>query len=87
MTIAADAQHPNDNAESLNVGAEYTLFNLISLRGGYKSLFLDNTQEGLTLGFGLNYNITDSFGLAVDYSYQDFGILENTQQFSLGIRF
>ena len=87
LTIAADAQHPNDNAESLNVGAEYTLFNLISLRGGYKSLFLDNTQEGLTLGFGLNYNITDSFGLAVDYSYQDFGILENTQQFSLGIRF
>ncbi len=87
LTIAADAQHPNDNAESLNVGAEYTLFNLISLRGGYKSLFLDNTQEGLTLGFGLNYDITDSFGLGVDYSYQDFGILENTQQFSLGIKF
>ena len=87
FTIAADAQHPNDNAESLNVGAEYTLFNIISLRGGYKSLFLDNTQEGLTLGFGLNYDITESFGLAVDYSYQDFGILENTQQFSLGIKF
>ncbi len=33
FTIAADALHPNDNSESLNVGAEYTLFNFISLTG------------------------------------------------------
>jgi hypothetical protein len=46
ITIAVDALHPSDNDESLNVGMEYHLLNLISLRAGYKSLFLTNTEEG-----------------------------------------
>ncbi len=54
FTLALDASHPSDNAEFVNMGAEYTLFNTIALRAGYKSMFLDNTEEGLTLGFGLN---------------------------------
>lgn len=87
VTLGVDALHPNDNAESLNVGMEYTAFNMISLRAGYKSLFLDNTEEGLTLGFGVKYDFTPSLGLVVDYAYQDFGILKNIQQFSLGIIF
>ncbi len=87
ITVGADALHPNDNAESVNVGAEYCFMNLISLRGGYKSLFLDNTEEGLTLGFGLQYMFNNGFGLAVDYAYQDFGILDYTQHFSVGIKF
>ncbi len=87
FTIAVDATHPNDNAESLNVGGEYTFMNLISLRGGYKSLFLDNSEEGLTLGFGLKYSFAQSLGVFVDYAYQDFGKLKYTQQFSLGVNF
>jgi len=87
ITIAVDALHPSDNDESLNVGMEYHLLNLISLRAGYKSLFLTNTEEGLTLGFGINYDFTNSFGLSVDYAYQAFGILNNTQHFSIGVVF
>jgi opacity protein-like surface antigen len=87
FTVAADALHPNDNAESLNVGAEYVFMNLISLRGGYKSLFLDNTEEGLTLGFGLKWDFDPGLGMFVDYAYQDFGKLDYTQQFSLGVKF
>lgn len=87
FTIGIDASHPNDNAESLNIGGEYVFMNMIALRGGYKSLFLDNTEEGLTLGFGVNYNFNPGLGIFVDYAYQDFGKLKNTQQFSLGIRF
>ena len=56
FTLGVDASHPNDNSESLNIGGEYVFMNMIALRGGYKSIFLDNTEEGLTLGFGLNYN-------------------------------
>ena len=42
LTIAVDATHPNDNAEYVNVGGELSIFdNLISLRGGYKALFLE----------------------------------------------
>ncbi len=87
LTLAADAYHPNDNAESLNLGMEYTAFDVISLRGGYKSLFLDNSEEGLTLGVGFKYDITPTLGLIFDYAYQDFGILDHTQQFAFGIKF
>ncbi len=87
VTLAADALHPNDNDESINVGLEYIFSNLIAFRVGYKSLFLDNSEEGLTAGVGLNYDFTNDFGVRVDYAYQDFGILDYTQHFSLGIKF
>jgi hypothetical protein len=87
FTVAVDALHPSDNSELVNAGVEYTLFNTISLRAGYKSLFLDNTEEGLTLGFGLMYDFTPTLAVTVDYAFQDFGILKDTQQFAFGIRF
>lgn len=87
FTIGVDALHPNDNDESLNVGAEYVLYDLIALRTGYKSLFLDNSEEGLTLGVGLKYTFAPGLALYIDYAYQEFGILDNTQHFTLGLRF
>lgn len=87
LTLGVDALHPSDNSESINVGGEVVYKNLIALRGGYKSLFLDNAEEGLTLGVGLNYDIAPNLGLSFDYAYQDFGLLKNTQFFSLGIKF
>jgi hypothetical protein len=87
FTLAADAIHPNDNSESLNVGAEYIFYNTIAFRVGYKSLFLENTEEGLSAGVGLNYDFTTNLGIRFDYAYQNFGILDNTQHFSLGIKF
>jgi len=87
ITLAVDALHPNDNAETINVGMEYTFNEFISFRAGYKSLFLDNSEEGLTLGVGLKYDFSPSLGIFVDYAYQDFGVLEYTQHFSVGIRF
>jgi opacity protein-like surface antigen len=87
FTLATDAIHPNDNSESLNVGAEYIFYNTIAFRIGYKSLFLDNTEEGFTAGVGLNYDFNPALGIRFDYAYQNFGILDNTQHFSLGIKF
>jgi long-subunit fatty acid transport protein len=87
FTIGIDALHPNDNDESLNVGAEYVLYDLLALRGGYKSLFLDNSEEGLTFGIGIKYTFAPGLGFYFDYAYQDFGILDNTQHFALGLRF
>ena len=51
ITLALDALHPSDDYESINAGAEYTFMNTFSVRGGYKSLFLDGTEESLALGF------------------------------------
>ena len=87
FTLGVDALHPSDNDESLNVGGEYVYDKMISLRVGYKSLFLDNSEEGLTAGFGVFYEFAPNLGIYFDYAYQDYGIFENTQHFALGVRF
>jgi hypothetical protein len=50
ILVAVDAVHPNDNFESLNVGTEFGYKDYISLRAGYQSLFLKDSEGGLTLG-------------------------------------
>ena len=87
LTLAVDALHPNDNFESLNVGAEYGWKELVFLRAGYKSLFLTDSEEGLTLGFGANIRISGTLFIKADYAFADFGRLENAQRFSLAVRF
>ena len=87
VTFAFDAIHPNDNNEYVNVGMEYGWQDMIFLRGGYKSLFLTNSEEGFTLGGGANFRIVGTTKLRVDYAFADFGRLENAQRFSLSIRF
>jgi len=87
LTLAADAIHPSDNLQSMNVGAEYCWNNLISLRIGYKSLFTPDSQEGLTAGAGLNYDITSRLNVKFDYGYENYGLLKNIQEFGLTVGF
>ena len=87
LTLAVDASHPNDNYESINLGGEYILNDFLALRAGYKSLFLIDSQEGLTLGVGVKQAVVGNFKFTFDYAYQDFGILKNVQKFSIGILF
>jgi outer membrane autotransporter protein len=87
LTLAADALHPTDNYESLNVGAEYMYNDLIAFRVGYKSLLLDNSEEGFTAGVGLNYSFSQDFAVRIDYAYQNFGVLDYSQHYSIGLRF
>ena len=88
FTIALDAAHPNDNNQWVNVGGELALFNeMIFLRGGYKTLFLDDSQEGLALGFGLNYGGLEFFRIAFDYSFQQSEYLEDVHSFGVSLGF
>ena len=87
LTFDVDAIYPSDNYESVNVGAEYVFDNLIAIRGGYKSLFLTDSEESFTLGFGLEQLTIGHVGLSLDYAYQDFGRLTYVQKFTLGISF
>lgn len=87
LTLETDAVHPNDNTEYLNSGMEYSWNDKIFIRVGYKSLFERDTEQGLTLGFGLNYRLVDLVTLKFDYAYQDFGRLQNIHYLSLGIVF
>lgn len=87
ITVSLDALHLNDNYESLNIGAEYCYNNFISIRAGYKSLFLPDSEESFSVGFGLEQLVIGNVALKVDYAYQDFGRLSNIQKFSFGITF
>ncbi len=86
-TVAMDAMHPNDNTEYINVGTEYSLKEMVFLRAGYKNLFMNDSEEGLTLGGGLAYTLVGNIRLKVDYAYADFGLLDDVQRFSLALEF
>ncbi len=88
LTLAADANYPNDNYQWVNVGGELALFNeLVALRAGYKSLFLKDSQEGLTLGIGIKYDLSNSLGVQIDYAYQKLEYLNNTHSFGIMLNF
>jgi len=86
LILALDALHPNNDVESVNVGAQYVFNELFFIRGGYNSLFAKDSESGLTLGCGVRYSLP-STSLFVDYAYQDFGILNHVQMLTVGIGF
>lgn len=98
LTIAVDAIFPNDNNQYINVGGELSfLNNLVAFRAGYKNLFLgdyeingvsyNTSQEGLTLGAGINYDGLEYFGVSMDYAFQEFKYLGDTHSFGVRLRF
>jgi opacity protein-like surface antigen len=87
VILAVEASHPNDNYESVNIGGEYTFDNIFSIRGGYKSLFLDDSEESFTIGAGLRQNVVGNINIQFNYSYSDFGRLVDVQKFTVGINF
>lgn len=88
LTLAVDGIVPNDNNEWVNVGGELALFdNMVFLRGGYKSMFLKNAQEGLTLGVGVKYKKAGYIDIGIDYSYQQYKYLGNVNSFGVMLNF
>lgn len=87
IKTALDATHPNDNTEYVNAGIEVAYDELLFLRAGYKSLFLADSEQSLTLGFGINYEIGSGLVLRVNYGYADYGRLKDIQYFDVGIVF
>jgi hypothetical protein len=88
LTISADALHPNNDFESVNIGSEFSFMNFIILRGGYQSLFLNEAEGGLSLGAGVNSRMLFSEAVVkFDYAFRDFGRLQNIHVFSVGLQF
>jgi len=87
LLISADALHPNDYNESVNTGFEYGFKERFFIRAGYKSLFKEESEEGLTAGAGLVYYVTDMIPVKVDYAFADFGRLNSVHRFSIEIGF
>jgi len=79
VLIAFDMVQPRDYDQQYNLGLEYGFDDLLFLRGGYK---INYDQEGLSLGFGVNY-----LNYRIDYAFSDFGdYLDSVHRFSFGFR-
>lgn len=88
LVVSADAIVPNNDFQSLNVGAEFSFMDFLRLRGGYKSLLLEDSEGGLSFGLGVSSKMLLSIAIVnFDYAYRDFGRLQNVHSFSVGIKF
>jgi hypothetical protein len=84
LLAAAEFRHPSDTSEKINVGAEYTLNDMYSLRGGYK---IGYDEESFTAGGGAKLMVGGFGTLGVDYSYTDFGYLGGVHRAGLTFQF
>jgi len=84
--VAVDAVHPNDNKEYVSTGAEVKIYDMLSLRTGFRQLFLEDAEGGMTFGFGLNFRTTVT-EITIDYANVDYGRLDKQNKFSLILSF
>lgn len=91
LTVSVDALHPNNNSESVNAGAQYALnvpgFGEFFIRGGYKGVFMDQSEYGPTFGGGVHMRIAPALGLKVDYAYRTIGVLGDVHSYTFGLMF
>jgi hypothetical protein len=70
---SVEMNHPNDNRERLNLGAEFGYRDLFFLRAGGK---IQYDQEDVALGFGVKVPVFDGYKVRADFAYSHTGILE-----------
>lgn len=84
VTLAADLVHLNDNVEQIGIGGEYWFNKIIAVRAGY---IHNNDSARFAAGGSLNLSLSQLGSASLDYSYSDFGILENVNQMSITFQF
>jgi hypothetical protein len=86
ILLTFDALHPNDNTESVNLGGEWSWKETLALRGGYQTLFQEDSAQGLTLGFGLQAEWEER-RIRLDYAWADHDYLEGTHRMTVMLTF
>ena len=91
LTVEIDALHPNNMSEFVNLGAEYKFvlpgFGDLSLRGGYKGLFMVDNNFGPTFGGGMKVFVAPGKSFSIDYAFRSIGVLGNVHCTSFGVAF
>ncbi|RMH66243.1 MAG: hypothetical protein D6677_00625 [Calditrichaeota bacterium] len=87
VLLAVDAGFPSDNTQYMNMGAEWSWGDLVFLRAGFKSLFLKDREEGLTLGAAVKYQSVGYMAFALDYAYQQLRFLGDVHTFGINVGF
>ncbi|MEA3287408.1 MAG: PorV/PorQ family protein [Candidatus Marinimicrobia bacterium] len=94
LTLAMDAAHPNNYAESISFGGEINIMDLAFLRAGQTFYLNDVDDDGnsfsperFNLGGGINILLTRDLRFKLDLAYGDWGILSDVRRFSLSLEF
>jgi len=83
LITSIQLNHPNDNAENVNIGAEYSFRDMLFLRGGYK---FNVDSENYSAGIGLKVPVSITKA-SLDYSVANFKDLGLTHRISLSLLF
>jgi len=90
LTLATDAVHANNFSEYVNVGMQYqlSLWNnfRLDIRGGYKTLFVEDNTQGLSLGTGVMVNISNT-KFKFDYAFTQMNDLGNLNNITFSLLF
>lgn len=87
LTLAVDASRPSDNTETVNIGSELAIMDMFFLRAGYKSLFREDSEAGLTMGMGFNMAVTGNVRWNADYTFVNYGLFEEIHMVAVGVSF
>ena len=88
LEIEPDVEKSEGSPVELHAGAEWTLFDLLSLRIGLseRSGSLESVRQ-LTAGVGLNLRFVTGAGAGLDYAFANHPALGGSHRISLRIRF
>ncbi len=95
LTMIADLVKPQDNIPQFNVGLEYSVLDMLFIRGGYKFNYsgskddgritrnpTNTTIEGGSVGGGVKLTFSD-YVVSVDYTFTQMDILDNVHRITI----
>lgn len=80
LTLAMDADHPNDGPEHVNLGLEYAVREMVFFRGGYRHNY---DQEMFTMGVGVRLDLQQHGIIKLDYAVKPMEVFGNTSILSV----
>jgi len=80
LTVASEVMDSRDYTHRIATGGELVVRDRVFLRGGYK---IEYDEADVTFGFGLKISSSQGLEMRVDYAYGHYGLLDNTQRFSI----
>ena len=80
LTLALDAEHPNDGPEHLTLGAEYAVKEMVYFRAGYRHNY---DLETFTMGTGIRLDLKGLGKVKIDYAVKPMEVFGNTSIFSV----
>ncbi|MCD6380216.1 PorV/PorQ family protein [bacterium] len=84
LIASSEFSHPSDNAERMNVGAEYSFNQFFFVRGGYN---INYDSQGLAWGVGFKIDSSQTSDIKFDYSWQDLSDLGYCNRVTLGFSY